>query len=371
MKFRSFDTEPLGKLGGELVEPLRTPKCRTSNVTPNVFIMAILVLFLLTPTLHTDTPALTPRSSIKDTQTEATRSDTQKVNPESFRGSGDSKEEPTQKTELEEPPRKELSVGQWVKYSVERYSKITEDAQPHDQSRAEFVISLVNKESIDEHEYFWVEFLINEGKDQQRVVKFLVDETGKPFPHKLILKYGSLQAVEIELRRWAVRTRLPTETLFDEMTQGLNIIPFTRTIHPWEKVTKEKALVTLKGKETEFDCLKISYSVPALPIYRDDGGEESESFDTELKTPNVCQTSGSIWYSDKIPLAGLVKFFLIEGEFRTLFRLTDYGSASHPPLRSNPSPFRSGFEIAKDGPHGQGRTETTKKLDFQPEKLKE
>lgn len=196
----------------------------------------------------------------------------------------------------------QFAVGQWVKYQVKRYAKGSDAAKPHELSRAELKISIVDKEIIEEQEFFWVEFLINEDKEQQRVVKFMIDPTGTPAPAKLILKYGNLEAVEIELRRWAVRTRLSRAILFEEMTRGLNIIPFTRSLWDEEKATEEKIMLNLEGQAMELRCSKVSFK------------------ETRAKT------SGYIWYSDQVPLAGMAKFFLIEQRFRTLFLLVGYGS---------------------------------------------
>lgn len=197
----------------------------------------------------------------------------------------------------------QFTVGQWVKYQVKRYSKESDEDKPRDLSEAELKISIVDKQVIDEQEYFWLEFLVNEGKEQQRVVKFMIDRTGKPYPAKIILKYGDLNAVEIELRRWAVRTRLAEAVLFEEMTRGLTIIPFTRSQQSGEKVTREKLSITLGERQRELECTKVSI--------------------TRVRA----KMRGHIWYSDKVPLAGLVKFFLTRERFRTFFLLVDYGDS--------------------------------------------
>lgn len=204
------------------------------------------------------------------------------------------------------PANSEISpftVGQWVKYQVKRYSRESDEAKPRDLSEAELRISIVDKQTIDDEEYFWVEFMVNEGKEQQRVVKFMIDQAGTPYPAKLILKYGNLEAVEIELRRWAVRTRVAQAVLFDEMTRGLTIIPFTRSTQPEEKTTEENIIIDLEGRQKELKCIKVSIKKTRAKI------------------------KGYIWYSDEVPLAGLVKFFLTKERFRTLFLLTGYGTS--------------------------------------------
>jgi len=196
-----------------------------------------------------------------------------------------------------------LRIGQWVKYQIKRYSKESDEAKPHDLSEAELVISLVATEAQGNNRYFWVEFLVNPGKEQQRVVKFMIDQEGNPFPAKLILKYGNLEAVEMDLSRWEVRTRLSREMLFNEMTRGLWVIPFTRTLPSEEELTEENISLTIDRKEIQLKCLKVSIKQPQDKV------------------------SGYIWYSDQIPLAGLVKFYLVEAEYRTIFTLTGYGTS--------------------------------------------
>jgi len=208
----------------------------------------------------------------------------------------------------EEPSEKPatFSTGQWVKYEIKRYAKESDETNPRDLSLADLKISIIDKETIENEEYFWVEFLINEGKCEQRVVKFMIDREGNPYPYKLILKYGGLQAVEIDLTRWEVRTRLSREMLFNEMTRGLWVIPFTRVIPEGRKLQKENIYIQIEGKEIALECLKVFIEQP-----RDPEGLRG----------------GYIWYSDQIPLGGLAKFFLAEERYRTIFLLTGYGTS--------------------------------------------
>lgn len=205
----------------------------------------------------------------------------------------------------------EFSVGQWVKYQIKRYAKETE--LPEDSkgeitvlSESDLKISVVKKESVPHlgtEEFVWVEFLINEDKEQERIIKFMIDQDGIPQPERLILKYGNLEAVEINLRWWEIKTRVRRSTLFEEMTERLNIIPFTRLIDPEEKVATEKIVLNLNGKETSLECIKVFFDIPDS------------------------NTTGYVWYSDQIPLAGLVKFFLMEEKYRTLILLSEYSDS--------------------------------------------
>ena len=194
----------------------------------------------------------------------------------------------------------DLAIGQWVKYEVKRYQKDKPASDPAAVSEGELKISIVDRVTLYEEELYWVEVLLNEGKEQQRVIKFLINKEGVPQAEKLILKYGNLQAVEINLRLWAVKTRVQRELLLEEMTHNLNVIPFTRVLNPADKIGEGSIAVNLVGKETVLDCTKVSIEEPKYNI------------------------SGSVWYSDKVPLAGLVKFFFIEDKYRTMILLTGY-----------------------------------------------
>jgi len=205
----------------------------------------------------------------------------------------------------------EFSVGQWVKYQIKRYARETDlDTNKPEGikalSESNLKLSVIKKEIIPhfgKEEFVWVEFLINENKEQERIIKFMIDKAGIPQPEVLILKYGNLEAVEINLRWWELKTRIRRSTLFEEMTGKLNIIPFTRLIDPEEETTTEKIALTLNGKETTLECIKVFFDIP-----------DSDNF-------------GYVWYSNQIPLAGLVKFFLVEDEYRTMILLSEYSDS--------------------------------------------
>jgi hypothetical protein len=179
-------------------------------------------------------------------------------------------------------------------------------------------ISIVGKKMLFDTEYLWTEFLLNQGKEEQRIVKLLISPQGEPQLERLILKYGKLPAVEIHLHLWEVKTRITKEVLFEEMTSGIHIIPFTRLLTPEiyqdSTTTYENLPVKFPGrKETTLQTLKIL-----------------------LKQPESKEPYGYIWYSDSIPLAGLVKLMLIEDKYHTMIFLSDYGSDAKSSISETP-----------------------------------
>ncbi|MBI5778558.1 MAG: hypothetical protein HZA49_03770 [Planctomycetes bacterium] len=210
-----------------------------------------------------------------------------------------------------------LALGQWVKYQVKRYRKgVTEDTV-NTLSETDIKISIIAKETVIENEYLWVEFAINEGKEEQRIVKLMVDKDGNPQAERLILKYGKLPAVELHLRIWEVKTRITREMLFDEMTSELNIIPFTRMLVPeifdQSSVTYETLPIKIGGKESTLNCTRV--------LLKQEAAKEPGIFSSPA-------TTGYVWYSDKVPLAGLVKLMVVEDKYRTMILISDYGHAN-------------------------------------------
>jgi hypothetical protein len=217
-------------------------------------------------------------------------------------------------TKPPKPPvekHQEFAIGHWVKYQIKRYAKDDtstdkESTEITALSESDMKISVVKKEIlryISPDEFIWLEFLINEGKEQERIIQFMINPKGVPQPERLILKYGRMPAVDMNLRMWEVKTRITRSTLFEEMTERLNIIPFTRLAQPDETTQKEKITLNLNGQETTLDCFKILFDIPDA------------------------NTTGYVWYSDQIPLAGLVKFFLVEDKYKTIILLSEYSDS--------------------------------------------
>jgi len=211
-------------------------------------------------------------------------------------------------------PKDKIVVGQWVKYQVKRYRKDTAEDTVNALSETDIKISIVDKETVIENEYLWVEFDINEDKEEQRIVKLMVDKNGNPQAERLVLKYGKLPAVEIHLRIWEVKTRITREMLFDEMTSELNIIPFTRMLAPEtfdeSSVSYETLPIKIGGKESTLNCTRV--------LLKQDEPDKTAIFAQPA-------ARGYIWYSDKVPLAGLVKLMLVEDKYRTMILISDYG----------------------------------------------
>lgn len=228
---------------------------------------------------------------------------------------GDAPQLPPESALLEKKPEKDkIIVGQWVKYQVKRYSKGSAGDAVNALSETDIKISIIGKETVIENEYFWVEFAINEGKEEQRIVKLMVDQDGNPAPERLVVKYGKLPAVEIHLRIWEVKTRITREMLFDEMTSELNIIPFNRMLAPEtfdeSAVSYETLPIKIGGREGTLNCTRV--------LLKQEAAKEPGIF-------APVATTGYIWYSDKVPLAGLVKLMVVEDRYRTMILVSDYG----------------------------------------------
>lgn len=228
----------------------------------------------------------------------------------------------TNSTATEKKTQKnKIDVGQWVKYQVKRYRKGTAEDTVNALSETDIKISIMGKETVIENEYLWVEFDINEGKEEQRVVKLMINKNGIPQAERMVLKYGKLPAVEIHLRIWEVKTRITREMLFDEMTSELNIIPFTRMLTPEtfdeSSLSYETLPIKIGGKESTLNCTRVLL-------------KQGEPDKTDIFAPPA--TTGYIWYSDKVPLAGLVKLMLLEDKYRTMILISDYGGAGAPSL---------------------------------------
>jgi hypothetical protein len=211
-----------------------------------------------------------------------------------------------------------FSIGESVTYRLRRYVKYESEDRPKYLSEGIVKISITGKALWKDNEFYWVEYVINDATDQQRVFKFMVDEKGNPQPFKLIIKFNNMQAVEIELKRWEVRTRLTVESLFYEMTRSIPPIPFTQPEHSGKK-EKDKVQINVNGKEDWLKCDKVN-------LIPDEDGYE-----------------GAIWYAPQLPFAGLVKALLYEENYRTQIILMSYQT--------------SGAETVI--------TEQTKRLDFQ------
>lgn len=235
------------------------------------------------------------------------------------------KDSPTDNTGSPAPNKSALKdkilVGQWAKYQIKRYRKDAAEDTVNALSEADIKISIVAKETVIENEYLWVEFDINEGKEEQRVVKLMIDKNGVPQAERLVFKYGKLPAVEIHLRIWEIKTRITREMLLDELISELNIIPLTRILTPEifdeNSVSYETLPIKIGGQESTLNCARV--------LLKQDAPDKTDIFAPPAAT-------GSIWYSSKIPLAGLVKLMLVEDKYRTMIIISDYGSTATPSL---------------------------------------
>jgi hypothetical protein len=201
--------------------------------------------------------------------------------------------EPTEKT-TDLPV---FTIGQWADYKIIRFPKESDINTNKNTLEATIKISLVGEKVIQSIRYYWVEYLINKGKEQQRIVKILIDKKGAVQPIRVITKNGKFTPVEIDLRRWETRTRLTKEMLLQELTGGFNIIPIIAPKHQEKSETEELSL-KLEEKDSLLKCRKVNM-------------ENNQA--------------GTIWYNEKIPFAGLVKAEFSDNNCKNTILLTAYG----------------------------------------------
>lgn len=230
-----------------------------------------------------------------------------------------------QETKPPSPPaeqsKSKITAGEWVRYRIKRQEQEKGDSDPSgilgtsgellSEATAELKISITGKQTLYDQEYFWVEYVINEGAESQRIVKILVDDNGIPQAEKVIAKHGLMPAVEMNLRLWEVKTRITREKLLDDMMSKFNLIPLTRRVTPTPDKTDilpEKSIsvtITSKPDIKSLACFNLITSRPEI-------GLSSESF-----------------YAKEIPLAGLAMLEMIQGsatkETRTIISIIDFG----------------------------------------------
>ena len=84
-------------------------------------------------------------------------------------------------------------------------------------------------------------------EDYQKVFRFLVDEAGQPLPERLVIKRGKLNAVEMDLSLWSLKTDIPAEELLKEAIGHFWRIPFPYVLKQTKAVARDKLNLVIKG----------------------------------------------------------------------------------------------------------------------------
>ncbi len=157
--------------------------------------------------------------------------------------------------------------------------------------------------------------MANEGKETQKIISFPVNEQGEPGLEKLIIKHNVLPAVEINLSLWANKTKRTPAQIFDDFTEKLLIIPINQIHQNETKVDSDLPA------EASAQAGKIALTVNKQKL--DFNSERFNVTSADLKRVE------KRWYLKpdepvKIPLAGLLKLLVSEGDYQTQIILTDY-----------------------------------------------
>ena len=218
----------------------------------------------------------------------------------------------------EEKPPKTIQVDTWVTYQIKRSEK--QGAAFTTVWTSELKISILSEERLprSKEKYYWVELVANEKAKDSRVVKFLIDSSGKPVLEKLIIKHPDLNPVEIDLKIWSAKTNISPEQLFQEMVGNFLVVPFT----PPETNPVRTEQINLKATPKGGSASGM--------IKGKDKIVESQRYLVE-KEKEVAK----LWFAQDIPFPGLAKMliFSADGEryYQTQIILVDYdtkGAAS-------------------------------------------
>jgi hypothetical protein len=215
-----------------------------------------------------------------------------------------------------------LTPGAYLKYQVKRIKEETTGVKTIWTS--DLKMTIVGKEERGKKKeeratYYWLELVVNEGKDYQKVFRFLVNELGEPQPERLIIKRGILNAVEMDLSLWASKTGILPEQFLKETIGHFYLVSFPAQLgvgaglvpaqeggrpqgSPLPTPVSEKITLSIKDKTESFTCLRY----------------KSEKV--------VTGATAKIWTSQKIPVSNVAKMILLEDGYQTLFSLVDYGT---------------------------------------------
>ncbi|MCK4909047.1 MAG: hypothetical protein KAS70_04045, partial [Planctomycetes bacterium] len=131
--------------------------------------------------------------------------------------------------------------GAWVTYRITRFQ--TKGAGLTKLWNSE--LKIISLGADEDSRFTWLEIITNEGKEYQKVIRFLINKNKRPIPKKLVIKVGALPPTEIDIGVWSSQTGFPPRRLFHDLTKKIIIIPINRLHHNETKVGSGS--VRLKG----------------------------------------------------------------------------------------------------------------------------
>ncbi|MCK4909138.1 MAG: hypothetical protein KAS70_04510 [Planctomycetes bacterium] len=192
--------------------------------------------------------------------------------------------------------------GSWLKYDIIKLQRTGPSFKKTLTSRIK-ITALEQKSRRGKQT--WLELVANEGKESQKIVCFPVNNQGQPIIEKLWVKPDVMPTAEIPLSIWSRKTNLTPEQVFKNFTETLMILPVSQTHDNEIFIESEKITLFRNNRKTYIDCDK--YRV------KNTGTNRIEKR----------------WYArlggPEIPLSGLVKLMIIEGDRHTLIILNSYG----------------------------------------------
>jgi hypothetical protein len=203
--------------------------------------------------------------------------------------------------ESETPGFLPLAPGAWAKYQVKRVKEETTGIKTIWTSDIKVTVTGQERSDAGGPKY-WLELVVNEGKDYQKVFRFMVNENGEPQPERLVVKRGVLNAVEMDLNLWAMETGISAEEMLKESIGHFWFMPFPYLFSEETKSVPEKINLMIKGNRESFSCSRY-ISKKVMP-----------------------EVTAKVWLCHQVPVAGVAKMILLEEGYQTLFSLEDFGA---------------------------------------------
>ncbi len=202
----------------------------------------------------------------------------------------------------------DLTAGAWVKYQIKRVQEGSAGFKTIWTS--DIKMTVTDQEPGNK---FWLELVVNENEDYQKVFRFLVDEGGQPLPERLVIKRGKLNAVEMDLALWSLKTEIPAEELLKEAIGHFWRIPFPYVLKQTKAVARDKLNLVIKGQNEIFACQRY------------------------ISDQVIVGAGAKVWLTNEVPLAGVAKMLLVEDGYQTLFRLVGYGTNGRSIIKERPT----------------------------------
>jgi len=219
----------------------------------------------------------------------------------------------------------DLTTGAWVKYQIKRVQEGSAGFKTIWTSDIKMTVTGLSRNGTGRDQEpgnkFWLELVINENEDYQKVFRFLVDEAGQPLPEKLVIKRGKLNAVEMDLALWSLKTDIPAEELLKEAIGHFWRIPFPYVLKQTKAVARDKVNLVIKGQNETFTCQRY------------------------ISNQVLADAGAKVWLTNQVPLAGVAKMLLIEEGYQTLFRLVGSGTNGRSIIKERPTQL--GFKEKK------------------------